>query len=262
MRVTAPVTDYIRASTMNTRGDLVVRGALVPERLPAGADGHYFQGTGAGNKPGYTQDMPPLITRGDLLVMGASIPARITAPVAGLVLTSLGVGDFPQYKSLFNLLTTQGDLWIRGGVVPQRLAAGALDTYFKAQGAGNLPIYEKLALRDTGVAVITSVWNEGSTPVYITPGYRISMVIILAVDEIETNLNISIGVATAHFNGCIIIRQDGVSSVRYIDHSVRIQRDGANYQTGALTNIGDTNFTMTRSSGGLIGTKLIWICLP
>ena len=53
MRVSAPVTDYIRASTMNTKGDLVVRGDLVPERLTAGLVNTFFRGKGAGEIPAY-----------------------------------------------------------------------------------------------------------------------------------------------------------------------------------------------------------------
>ena len=53
MRVSAPVTDYIRASTMNTPGDLAVRGALVPERLATGAVNTFFRGQGAGVIPAY-----------------------------------------------------------------------------------------------------------------------------------------------------------------------------------------------------------------
>ena len=53
MRVYSPVTDYIRRSLISTVGDLVVRGAAVPERLPAGADNLYFKAAGAGILPLY-----------------------------------------------------------------------------------------------------------------------------------------------------------------------------------------------------------------
>lgn len=53
MRVYSPVTDYIRRSLISTVGDLVVRGASIPERLAVGADGTFFMGTGTGNKPAY-----------------------------------------------------------------------------------------------------------------------------------------------------------------------------------------------------------------
>ena len=53
MRVSAPVTDYIRASTMNTQGDLAVRGAMAPQRLAAGALDTYLKAQGAGVIPIY-----------------------------------------------------------------------------------------------------------------------------------------------------------------------------------------------------------------
>lgn len=53
MRVSAPVTDYIRASIINTKGDLVVRGDLVPELLRTGTVNTFFRGKGAAELPAY-----------------------------------------------------------------------------------------------------------------------------------------------------------------------------------------------------------------
>ncbi len=75
MQLIAPVTDYIPASILTTRGDIIQRGAAQPERLPAGvfgmgyrssgigallanlqlagADGTYLKGTGMGANPNY-----------------------------------------------------------------------------------------------------------------------------------------------------------------------------------------------------------------
>lgn len=53
MRITAPITDYIPQSILTTLGDLAVRGAVIPERLAAGADGTFLKGKGAGVLPAY-----------------------------------------------------------------------------------------------------------------------------------------------------------------------------------------------------------------
>jgi len=53
MKLTAPVTDYIRASVLTTHGDIVERGAADPERLAAAAEDLYFKAQGAGATPIY-----------------------------------------------------------------------------------------------------------------------------------------------------------------------------------------------------------------
>lgn len=47
------ITDYIRRSILTTRGDLVVRGVALPERLAAGVLNSVLKGQGAGVIPAY-----------------------------------------------------------------------------------------------------------------------------------------------------------------------------------------------------------------
>ena len=51
MQIRPTISDYIRRSLLTTQGDLVVRGAAVPERLVAGADGKILTAQGAGVAP-------------------------------------------------------------------------------------------------------------------------------------------------------------------------------------------------------------------
>jgi len=53
MRLVQVISDYIRRSILTTQGDLVVRGAALPERLAAGAAGTYLMGQGVGVIPAY-----------------------------------------------------------------------------------------------------------------------------------------------------------------------------------------------------------------
>lgn len=53
MRLVQVVTDYIKRSVLTTKGDLVVRGAAIPERLAAGALGNILTSQGAGEIPQY-----------------------------------------------------------------------------------------------------------------------------------------------------------------------------------------------------------------
>lgn len=100
MRVYSPVTDYIRRSLISTTGDLVVRGAAIPERLPAGADGTFFKGKGAGVIPAYE------VLDGDhnniLRAKGAGVNP-VFEPLAGTIkhyLKGLGAGVNPGFSAL------------------------------------------------------------------------------------------------------------------------------------------------------------------
>jgi len=53
MRIVQVVTDYIMKSIMTTHGDLVVRGAAIPERLAAVALGQVLKSAGVGAKPAW-----------------------------------------------------------------------------------------------------------------------------------------------------------------------------------------------------------------
>lgn len=53
MIITAPVTDYIRASILTANGDMVLRGAADPGRLAAGAANLFLKAQGAGVIPVY-----------------------------------------------------------------------------------------------------------------------------------------------------------------------------------------------------------------
>lgn len=53
MRLMQVISDYIRRSILTTQGDLVVRGAALPQRLAAGAAGTYLRGQGAGVIPAW-----------------------------------------------------------------------------------------------------------------------------------------------------------------------------------------------------------------
>ena len=91
MRITAPVTDYIRQSILTTKGDLVVRGVAIPERLVADVAGTVLASIGPGFKPAYASLFDLTIAQGDLWVRGAILTERLAATTAGKVLTAAGV---------------------------------------------------------------------------------------------------------------------------------------------------------------------------
>ncbi len=262
MRVTAPVTDYIRASVMSVRGDLAVRGALVPERLAAGADKTYLQGKGAGVIPAYDNQMPPLTTKGDLIVQGTLAPGRIPTTTNGKVLYSPGAGLVPGYRSLFNLLTTQGDIWIWGASGTQRLAAGALDTYFKAQGAGNLPIYEKLALRDTGVKIGNGTRNSAGNQVITGVGFRSSIILFLAIYTVLENPIMSWGCDDGITHQCIRLVPTANYTGLVTTHSISLWRTAGTNLLGSVSALGADGFTITWALNGSASCEFIYICLP
>lgn len=306
MRITAPVTDYIRESVLTTQGDLAVRGAALVERLAAGIAGTYFQGKGAATKPAYEKTMPPLTTLGDLIVQGAALPERKFPGAAGTVLTSAGVATIPIYINLFNLLTTQGDLWVRGVVAPQRLAAagagyilqsqgvgaipiwrswfdicltdgdmwvrsagnpialaaGALDTYFKGQGAGVLPIYEKMHLKDTGVKIGNSTRNIAGDQVIAGVGFQPSIVIFLAVDDLNANGNASWGFDDGSTPIVLEMVGNGANIYLRLNFSIYIKRVGANSLTASISALSADGFTITWSLTGACVVNYAYLALP
>jgi len=143
MRITAPVTDYIKASLPGVTGDLVVRGAALMERLTAAADGKVLTAQGVETVPIYKSLFDLLTTKGDLWVRGTSDPERLASPLLGRILQGGGVGNLPYWRGMFNYLTTIGDIWIWNGADIQALTAGAAGTYLQGKGAGVLPAYEK-----------------------------------------------------------------------------------------------------------------------
>lgn len=97
MRITAPVTDYIRESVLTTQGDLVVRGAALVERLAAAATGKVLTAQGVGAKPIYKALYDLLTTQGDLWVRGATDPQRLAGGVLKTYLKGMGAGVLPAY---------------------------------------------------------------------------------------------------------------------------------------------------------------------
>ncbi len=55
MHITAPITDYIRASVLTTQGDMVYRAAADPDRLPASLLNYILRSTGIGANPNWRQ---------------------------------------------------------------------------------------------------------------------------------------------------------------------------------------------------------------
>ncbi len=263
MRVTAPVTDYIRRSILTTRGDLAVRGAVVPERLPAGADKTYFQGKGAGVIPAYDNQMPPLTTQGDVLVRGAAVPERLPPAVDGQALTSFGAGVNPGYRPFYELLGTKGDMWFWGTTYLGKLTAGALDTYLKGQGAAEYPIYEKLALRDTGVKIGHGTVSAGGDQTITGVGYRCSTIIFFAVDSSGASLMLSIGVDNGTTRSCMYLRGDTQLYNILTNLSIFVRTSDSVYYTGVVNTINADGFVITWNKVGVpIDTKYSYLCLP
>jgi len=262
LRITAPVTDYIRESILTTQGDLAVRGAALVERLAAGIAGTYFQGKGAGVLPAYESSMPPLAFTGDLLFQSSTGPARQSIATPGYVLGVHPTQGRPQWQSLFNLLTTQGDLWVRGAADPQRIAAGLLDTYFKGQGAGVLPIYEKMALRDTGVKIGTQSSEATENITVSGVGFMPSVVIFVFSDFAEGNVNFGVGYGSATQHYCLCIKDDGVALGYSTADEIYLRRSVGNTISGRISSFNADGFVIAMTEVGDAQVRFIYLCLP
>lgn len=112
MRINQILTDYIAASVLTTQGDLVVRGAALPERLAAGIDGKVLTAQGAGAALAYENLFNLQANPGDIWVRGATFTEILAAGVAGTVLTGQGAGAIPAYADKTHKLFTQA--WYPG----------------------------------------------------------------------------------------------------------------------------------------------------
>lgn len=93
------IAGFIRNLLLTTPGDIIVRGATVPERFAAGAVGTIIKGQGAGVVPAWGQ-VGGVTTQGDLIVRGAAVPERLAAGAVGTVIKGLGAGVIPAYQVL------------------------------------------------------------------------------------------------------------------------------------------------------------------
>ncbi|MBW8036356.1 MAG: hypothetical protein FVQ79_12180 [Planctomycetes bacterium] len=100
MKITAPVTDYIRASIMTVQGDLVTRGAAAPERLGVGVWGRVLQLTGAGPIPAWAPFRELLIDNGDIWIKSAGTLGKIAAGALNTYFKGQGAANLPIYEKL------------------------------------------------------------------------------------------------------------------------------------------------------------------
>lgn len=101
MRIMQIITDYVAKSILTTKGDMVVRGDSVPEKLAAPAASWWLVGNGLGAKPIWTAALGGAGTEGDLIVRASAICQRIAAVAVGKVLKSAGTTTIPVWGAPF-----------------------------------------------------------------------------------------------------------------------------------------------------------------
>ncbi|MBA7579401.1 hypothetical protein ES708_21271 [subsurface metagenome] len=262
MRISTPITDYVRRSILTTTGDFVVRGAAIPERLASGAAGTYLQGKGAGVLPAYEKTMPPLNTQGDLLVQGPTVPEVIPPHLLGKVLTSNGAGSKPSYWSLFNLLTTQGDMWVQGAANPEKLVPGNQGTYLKGNGLAAKPFYGEMSLKDTGIGIGNFTRNSTGNEVVTGVGFKPSVVFFFAAEDTPTNRAESLGFDDGTTHMCLAIGDAATQSSINTGDSIGIYTDVNNAIYGEITSKDSNGFTVLFALTGIQSIIVAWLALP
>ncbi len=144
MRVSAPITNYIQATTLTNTGDMLTRDATKPIRIANAALGYVMQSRGAGNTPMWKGLFNLFTTQGDLLVRGAADVQRIASGALGTYLQGKSSGALPAYEKTMPPLTTKGDLIVQGLTIPERIVAPPWGNVLVSNGVGNIPYWTGL----------------------------------------------------------------------------------------------------------------------
>ncbi len=160
MRVSAPIADYMHVNFLTTKGDLVVRGIAIPERLVAPPWGKVLTGDGVANIPYWENLFNLLTTPGDIWVRGAVDPERLAAGAVSTYLQGKGAGLLPAYERTMPPLATKGDIIVQGVTVPDVLPSSSIGTVLRSQGIGELPYYANLFNLLTTVG---DLWVRGAS---------------------------------------------------------------------------------------------------
>jgi len=98
MRIMQIITDYIAKSLLTTRGDMLIRGVSIPERLASTFSNGWLRCNGAAQEPNWSRDLGGATTHGDLIIRGADVCERLAAVAVGQVLKSAGIGAIPAWS--------------------------------------------------------------------------------------------------------------------------------------------------------------------
>lgn len=196
MQLTAPVTDYIRASMLTTRGDMVLRGVTVPERMARNATWSFL-----------CSNVNPA---------------------------------YPQWRSL-------------------EQTAGL---YYKARGAGELPLFEPLSLSDGGIWTGIGTRNAGGDQVIAGVGFQPSVVFFLACDDVEANMNWSVGFDKLTSFANLNCKENNSKINVETTRSIYISRGAGNFLQGSISAFGADGFTIDWVIGGACVVDYVYLCLP
>lgn len=155
MKITAPVTDYIRASVMSVQGDLVIRGAMVPERLAVGTTGEVLTSQGLVQIPIYRPLFDRVTTKGDMWVRDETWVIRLAAGALDTYLKAQGDGELPIYEKL-----ALRDTGIKIGTGTRNASGSQViaDVGFKASVLIFFAISE-----DSGIGLLSWGFDDGTT---------------------------------------------------------------------------------------------------
>lgn len=138
MRVGQPITDYIQKSILTDEGDIVVRGALNPQRVGVSLVGRVLSVQSGSPKVFWANMFNTISKTGDLLIRGSVAPERKAAGALGTYFKGTGLETMPMYEKVHLADTgiyvgngsrdTTGDEQITGvGFLPSAVIFAAVD---------------------------------------------------------------------------------------------------------------------------------------
>ena len=211
MKLIAPVTDYISKAMLTTIGDMVIRGATGPERLPRGVDNYVLTMNQATLKPEWhviRHALETLLTtKGDTIYhTGAMVGRLVIGDEKDIITQSGGIPQWvPRWWIWDDMLATQGDIAVRKAATTEALPIGGAYQFLRVSAGGSDLFYDTVdsilqaVLTDVGDIIVRGVTVATKLPMGAAR-------MVLGVNDAGAGLLYRDGIEIANVQGDIIKR--------------------------------------------------------
>ncbi len=119
-----------------------------------------------------------------------------------------------------------------------------------------------LVLGRSGVHIGSNTRSTDGDQVIIGVGFKPSIVIFHAADDVASNQNWSVGFDDGNVAKCVQNRYNNTETVRLEFNSIGITRTSVNWILGLITTLGADGFTVLWSTQGTSIVNFTYLCIP